>query len=1383
MFRQHALPAMLAFLCTISSGQASLAADVVVADSAKTNAAEQPSNFLPAAPQITQAIDSNHRVAMSNNVRPEATAANDAGRVADSLPLENILLLLHRPDAQEQALDQFMADQLAPESPNYHQWLSAEQVGEYGPAQADLDTITSWLQSQGFTINQVHADGITIDFSGTAGQVTQAFTTEIHDLDVNGVAHFANMSVPEIPAALAPAVVGIVSLNDFRPHANVKPRPEYTVSSSTHAVVPADLATIYNLDPLFNGSPKIDGTGQTIVLLEEEDPYHTVGGVNADINKFRSTFGLPAFGGSGPAYSEVHPGGCTDPGDRNDGTDGEVELDIEWAGAAAPGATLHMASCADTTTVGVLLAAQKLNSANDAAKLWSISYGLCEAANGATLNAAFVSTYQTAAARGVSVFVSSGDEGASSCDANQSAATHGIAVSGWASTPYNVAVGGTDFGDSFAGTTSTYWNSTNTSTDGSARSYINEIPWNDSCASVLISSFFGGTSTPYGTAGFCNSSEGETDFLSTGSGSGGPSNCFSGSAATGSGSGGSCAGQAKPTWQAGFLGNPVDGVRDIPDVSLFAANGVWGHYFVYCFSNTADGGSACSGAPSSWSGAGGTSFSSPIMAGIQALVNQGANSSQGNPNPTYYALAKTEYGASGNANCNSTLGNAVGSSCIFYDVTQGDMDVNCTGTHNCYRPSGTNGVLSTSNSAYQKAYGTGTGWDFATGIGTVNATNLVNNWPGVAPAKLAFTTEPNASYASAATITVKVSVENSSGAVTAFDTSAVTLALSGGTAGATLSGVKTVNAVAGVATFTGLSVDKAGMGYKLTATDGSLTAAGSTTFNITSGAAKTVTLTTQPATNSNVTEGVAIPLVAHVVDAAGNAVSGQSVTLAIGNNAGSSTLAVATNPLTTDASGNATYANVSLNKVGSGYTLKATDTTTPAATVATSNTFNIVAGAAKTVTFSTQPAANASIAAGTTIPLVAHVVDAGGNAVSAQSITLAIGTNAGSSALSVTANPVASDASGNATFANVSLNKVGSAYTLKATDTTTPAAAVATSNAFNIVAGVAKTVTFGTQPGANVSIVAGATIPLVAHVADAGGNAVSAQNITLAIGANAGSSTLSVTSNPVASDSNGDATFASVSLNKSGSGYTFKATDSSTPAATTAMSNAFNIVAGAAAAVAFTTQPVTGSNVAPGATIPLVAHVVDSQGNAVSGDSITLAIGNNADGSTLSISANPVPTNVGGNATFANVSLDVAGTGYTFTASDTSTPAATLATSNAFNILDGPRLAFVVQPVDVTQGSLESVQVAIEDAGSNVMTSDNTTVINLTAPACGNPVILGTATVVNGVASFDNTLYSVASALNLTAMDATDAGAVSTAFNVIGNADFVFADGFDGCRP
>ncbi|MGA2419939.1 MAG: hypothetical protein ABSG69_07625 [Candidatus Acidiferrum sp.] len=114
------------------------------------------------------------------------------------------------------------------------------------------------------------------------------------------------------------------------------------------------------------------------------------------------------------------------------------------------------------------------------------------------------------------------------------------------------------------------------------------------------------------------------------------------------------------------------------------------------------------------------------MAAIQSLVDEKWGR-QGNPAPIYYKIAATEYGKAGSASCNSSLGKTVGTACTFYDVTQGDMDVNCIGAHNCYTPSGANGVLSGSSTAYTKSYGTTTGWDFATGIGTVNAYNLVFN--------------------------------------------------------------------------------------------------------------------------------------------------------------------------------------------------------------------------------------------------------------------------------------------------------------------------------------------------------------------------------------------------------------------------------------------------------------------------------------------------------------------------------------------------------------------------------------------------------------------------------------------------------------------------------
>jgi subtilase family serine protease len=673
---------------------------------------------------VTGAIDDAHTVTLFGNTRPEAKLTNDRGMLPDSQPIAHMQLLLKRPAETDAALDRLIADQYNRASPRFHQWLTPEEFGaSFGPADDDIKAVTDWLESRGFTVNGVPAGKMVIDFSGNAGQIRGAFHTEMHRYDVKGVSHIANRSDPRIPAALSGVVAGIVSLHDFRPHTNFKPRSDYTFSSggsAYQAVVPGDLAKIYNLTPLFSAG--ISGQGQTIVAIEDTNVYSTT-----DWSTFRSTFGLSSY--SSGSLTQVQPSGsmsCSSPGTVS-GAESEAELDVEWASAGAPSAKIELASCKDTsTTFGGLIALENLLNSSSVPAIVSISYGECEAENGATANAAYNTTYKQGVAEGTSVFVSSGDEGAASCDADLTKATHGIGVSGFASTPYNVAVGGTDFGDTYAGTTSTYWSTTNSATYESALSYVPEIPWNDSCASVLISTK-SGYSVPYGTSGFCNSTTGKADYLTTASGSGGPSGCATGSPSKTGIVGGSCKGYAKPSWQS-LTGVPSDGVRDMPDVSLFAANGVWGHYYVFCDSDTRDGGASCTGAPSGWSGAGGTSFASPILAAIQALVNQKQGAKQGLPNPVYYSLAATEYGNGGLANCNSTSGNAVSSTCIFYDVTLGDMDVNCTGTTNCYRPSSTNGVLSTSSSSYSTASGTGAGWDFATGIGSLNAANLVNNW-------------------------------------------------------------------------------------------------------------------------------------------------------------------------------------------------------------------------------------------------------------------------------------------------------------------------------------------------------------------------------------------------------------------------------------------------------------------------------------------------------------------------------------------------------------------------------------------------------------------------------------------------------------------------------
>ena len=342
------------------------------------------------------------------------------------------------------------------------------------------------------------------------------------------------------------------------------------------------------------------------------------------------------------------------PGVPGDGDEGEAILDAEWASAAARATAIQVASCADTrTTFGGLIALENLISSANPPNVISISYGECETENGAAANASFSAAFQQATAQGISVFVAAGDEGAASCDAGATGATHGIGVSGWASTPYNVAVGGTDFGDSYQGTTSTYWNSTNTSTYGSASFSLRargDSPGTTGCASSLKSSSLG-YSTPYGANGFCASNAARQEgFVQVVAGSGGPSGCATGFAQQirVSSASRSREGYAKPLWQS-LSGVPNDGVRDVPDVSLFAGTGVWGHYYVMCWSDIRQGGASCSGDPSTWAGAGGTSFATPIMAGIQALVNQKTGSAQGNPNYVYYQLAAT-------GSCNAVSG-------------------------------------------------------------------------------------------------------------------------------------------------------------------------------------------------------------------------------------------------------------------------------------------------------------------------------------------------------------------------------------------------------------------------------------------------------------------------------------------------------------------------------------------------------------------------------------------------------------------------------------------------------------------------------------------------------------------------------------------------------
>ena len=720
----------------------------------------------PAAARITQAVDESQLTVLKGNTYFMARAQYDRGVAPASLPMNRMLLVLRRSPEQEAALEQLLDQQQDQSSPNYHQWLTPQQFGEqFGPADQDIQTVTSWLQSHGFQVTRISNGRTVIEFSGTAGQVQEALHTTIHKYAVpgaNGIEqHWANSNDPQIPTALTPVVVGVNTLHNFprkpmhvvagvfkknKSTGETKPvNPQFSFScgpsnqpQTCYGVGPYDFATIYNVLPLWNGSPApvIDGTGQTIGIIGETDVDPK------DLAAFRNLFGLlpnpPVVVLDGPDPGIV-------PGDET-----ESDLDLQWSAAVAKGATIKFVTSATTnTTLGVDLSAQYAVD-NNVASVLSESYGICEAALGTAGNQFYSAVWQQAAAQGITAFVSSGDSGSAGCDNHDAAAPapaeFGLQVSGFASTPYNVAVGGTDFND--LSNPSTYWSTTNTSsiTQLSAKGYIPEVPWNDSCTSAALV-FFGYSSNPLTN---CNDPNLLQLNVFTLGGSGGKSSCTTGDGQDIT----SCAGgYAKPSWQTG-TGVPSDGKRDIPDVSLFAATGFYtSSFYIVCEADQTSG-VYCDANPASleFLGVGGTSASSPAFAGIMALVNEKIGSRQGNANYVLYQLAAK----SGNS-CTSS--GTPASTCVFYDVTTGTNAMPCDDTVakpvNC-GSSGAEGI------GILSGYNSTTGYDLTTGLGSVNAANLVNKWSTVTSALKASTTTLSLSpvlqipHGSAVTVSINV---------------------------------------------------------------------------------------------------------------------------------------------------------------------------------------------------------------------------------------------------------------------------------------------------------------------------------------------------------------------------------------------------------------------------------------------------------------------------------------------------------------------------------------------------------------------------------------------------------------------------------------------------
>jgi hypothetical protein len=690
--------------------------------------------------RIVLPINETKLVTLRGNTYPEARPEFDLGLVDQQLRMERMVLILQRSPEQQAALEKFMARQLDPRSPDFHHWLKPEEFGAlYGPSDNDILSITAWLQNQGFSVDNVGKGRVFIEFSGSAALVQHAFHTEMHRYMVKGQEHVSNNSDPKIPEAISPVVAGIFSLNNFftKPlhhdlgsfrranktgkwtpeNEDVVTKPLFNVSTTGgtfELVSPFDFATIYNVLPLWNAN--IDGTGQTIAIAGRSDISLT------DVATFRSAFGLPAN-----APTIITNG--TDPGVPTADDKVENTLDVEWSGAVAKGATIKFVTTASTATTDGAVSSATYIIDNNVAPVMSFSYGACELAFGTAGNAANNMLWQQGAAEGITIFVASGDQGAAACDGGQAApygAEFGFAVSGTSSTPYNVAVGGTDL--NWANSSKTYWSSTNAANGSSVLGYIPEVPWNGTCVSDAVDELIGGTAAGFDEEQTCQAllnQDIDIDLVNVIGGSGGVSACTTPSGNTPA----SCSGgYAKPSWQAG-TGVPADGKRDVPDLSLFASSGALNSAYVICdsqstpctFSNAND---------ALAQGVGGTSVASPAMAGIMALVNQKMGSAQGNANVAFYALAARDNRSSCNAN---TVGS--GNACNFYDITTDNNAVPCIpGDPNCtlHHTGDEVGVLN--------GYTSTVGYDLTTGLGSVNANNLVNNWHLVVTAAPTVTT-------------------------------------------------------------------------------------------------------------------------------------------------------------------------------------------------------------------------------------------------------------------------------------------------------------------------------------------------------------------------------------------------------------------------------------------------------------------------------------------------------------------------------------------------------------------------------------------------------------------------------------------------------------------
>ena len=437
---------------------------------------------LLAADRIASAIDNSRRVTLPGHVSPRIASAVDQGSADPSMPLPYVTLMFKPSPSQQADLERLLAQQQDPSSPDYHNWLTPEQYADrFGLSQADIDKTVAWLTQHGLTVKSVARGRNAIAFGGTAGQIGSALGVDIHRYQVGGELHYANAADPKIPAALQGVVLAVRGLNDFRlkPRLKLMSRPTThprDTQSGTHYLAPDDIATIYDVTPLYNAG--IDGTGQTLVVVGQTDI------VMSDITYFRSYFGLPA---KSPAVNVTLVPGSPDPGIQDASGDlAESDLDLELASGVARNATILFVTASDVETSLEYAIDQNL------APVITTSYGDCELDAGSSLAQALASVASQANAQGQTLFAASGDYGAADCYGlgDGPSIDNAASVDLPAGLPQVTGIGGTEFHEG-AGN---YWNATNTATHASARSYIPETAWNDSVAEQEPASSGGGVS-------------------------------------------------------------------------------------------------------------------------------------------------------------------------------------------------------------------------------------------------------------------------------------------------------------------------------------------------------------------------------------------------------------------------------------------------------------------------------------------------------------------------------------------------------------------------------------------------------------------------------------------------------------------------------------------------------------------------------------------------------------------------------------------------------------------------------------------------------------------------------------------------------------------------